>query len=104
MLELQPEPESIFMHVTYLHRTGEASGGVHGVQEVAARDAATHHRILRASVPGQVLRRGGHSGRAVGEVARGRDQLQLQVTGGFGAVLCQCGLQLRLGRRHQAEI
>lgn len=36
--------------------SGQASGGVHGVQEAAAGDAHEDHGVLRAPLSGQVLR------------------------------------------------
>ena len=49
----------------------EAGGGVHGVQAGAARHAPADHRVLRAPLPREILRRRRNIGRAVGEVARG---------------------------------
>ena len=51
--------------------SAEASGGVHGVPQAAARHAPEDRRVFRAPIPGQVLRRGGHPGRALGEAQRG---------------------------------
>lgn len=51
--------------------SGKTSRRVYGVQEAAARNAATDNRVLRAQIPGQVLRRGGDPGRALGKTERG---------------------------------
>ncbi len=53
----------------------EAGGGVHGVPAVATRHAPEDHRVLRTSLPRQILRRRRHLGRAVGEVTRGTSSL-----------------------------
>lgn len=84
----QPDPELGLLQEA-VPREGEAGGGVHGLQEAAARDAATHHRVFRTPVPRQVLRRGVHPGGALGKAARRRHQLQLQVLGRLRALLCQ---------------
>ena len=52
-------------------REGEAGGGVHGLQEAAEGHAAEDHRVLRAPLPGQVLRRGGDPRGALGEAQGG---------------------------------
>lgn len=83
---------------------GETSRRVYGVPQASPRDAAKNHRVFRAPVPGQVLRRGADPGRAEREAARGRDQLQLPVVGRVRAVLRECGLQLRVRRRHQTTL
>lgn len=46
---------------------GKTSRGIYGVQKIAARDEAADNRILRAPLPGQILRRGINSRRTVGE-------------------------------------
>lgn len=51
--------------------SGKTSRRVHGLQKATARDAATDNRVLRAQIPGQVLRRGGNPGRALGKTERG---------------------------------
>lgn len=79
------------MHFTYLHQTGEASRGVHGLPKITPRDATKDNGILRAPLPGQVLRRRVHSRRTVREIEGGCDQLQLQVASSIRALLCQCG-------------
>lgn len=58
---------------------GETSGRIYGISKTTERYAATYHRIFRASLSGQILWRGCHSGRAKWEVARRCYQLQLQV-------------------------
>lgn len=88
----QPDPELGLLQEA-VPREGEASGGVHGVSEVAAGDAAANHGVLRAPVPRQVLRRGVHPGGALGEATRGCHQLQLQIFGRVGSLLCQRGFQ-----------
>lgn len=83
------------MHITYLHQTGEASGRVHGISETASGDAPADHRVFRTSLPRQILRRRDYFGGAFGEAARGRHQLQLQIFGGVGPILCQCRFEFR---------
>ncbi|CAG9813148.1 unnamed protein product [Phaedon cochleariae] len=86
----QPHPESGLVKAA-VPRKGETSGRVHGVPQTPARDAPADHGVLRAPLPGQVLRRGVHPGGAVREAARGRHQLQLQVAGGVGDIIIKEG-------------
>lgn len=52
--------------------TGEASGGVHGLQEAAKGDAAANHGVLRAQISRKVLRRGSDLGRTFRKAERGK--------------------------------
>lgn len=83
---------------------GETSGGVHGVPQAASGDASTDHGVLRAPLPGQVLRRGADPGRAEREAPGGRHQLQLPITCRFSAILCQRRLKLRVRRCDQTTL
>ena len=51
---------------------GEAGRGVHGLQEAAPGHQEQDHRVLRAQIPGQVLRRGTHTRGTVRETQRGQ--------------------------------
>ena len=57
-------PATFFL-IVYSCFLVQTSGRVHGVAKVASRDAQPHHRVLRASLPGQDVRRGGHPGGAL---------------------------------------
>ena len=52
--------------------TGEASGGVHGLQEASAGDATANNGVLRAQISGKVLRRGSDLGRTLGKAERSK--------------------------------
>lgn len=77
-------------------RSVEASRGVHGVPPPAEGHAPAHHRVLRAPLPGQILRRGRHLGRALGKTARGTFSFHLT----FLAII----IPLRLFKRQEYKI
>lgn len=83
---------------------GKTSGGVHGVSEATTRDATADHGVLRAPVPGQVLRRGTNPGRAEREAAGRRHQLQLSLTRRLRALLRQRRFKLRVRRCDQITL
>lgn len=49
---------------------GETSRGIHGLSKVTKRDETEDHGVLRAPLPGKILRRGIDPWRALGEIKR----------------------------------